>query len=82
VVLAPSWFAAGARSVLLFGASLLVAALMVRANGAPQASRDVHRDEIARFAPRPVQGTIQLGGEMILVVVLTWAFRGPLKIRL
>jgi hypothetical protein len=82
VVLAPSWFAAIARSFLLFVASLLVVALMLGAKGPPQPSREVHRDEIARFAPRPVQGVVQLGGELLLVVVLTWACRGPLKIRL
>jgi len=82
VFLAPSWFAAIRRSLLLFLASLLVAAVMLGAKGPPQPSRDVHRNEIQRYAPRPLQGVVQLGGEVILVVGLTWACRGPLKIRL
>ncbi|MGH7618777.1 MAG: hypothetical protein ACREPM_16270 [Gemmatimonadaceae bacterium] len=82
VALAPTWFAAGARSLSFLGAMVLVAAVMLGAKGPPQSSREVRRDEIARFAPRPVPGIAQLGGELLLVVVLTWACRGPLKIRL
>ncbi len=82
VVLAPNWLAAAARSLLLLGAMLLVAVLMLGAKGPPQSSRDVRRDEIARFAPRAVPGAAQLGGQLLLVVVLTWACRGALKIRL
>jgi hypothetical protein len=59
-----------------------VTAVMFFANGPPQSSRDVRRDEIARFAPRLVQGVAQLGGETLLVVGLTWACREGLKIRL
>jgi hypothetical protein len=55
---------------------------MLGAKGLPQSSREVHRDEIARFAPRLLPGVAQLGGELLLVVGLTWACRGPLKIRL
>jgi hypothetical protein len=82
VVLAPNWFTAAARSLLLLGAMLLVATIMLGAKGLPQSSREVHRDEIARFAPRLLPGVAQLGGELLLVVGLTWACRGPLKIRL
>lgn len=82
VVLAPSRFAAAARSLLLLGAMLLVAAIMLVAKGPPQSSRDVRRNEIARFAPEVLPGVAQLGGQLLLVVVLTWACRGPLKIRL
>lgn len=48
----------------------------------PQTSRDVRRNEIVRFAPKLLPDVAQLGGEMLLVVVLTWTCRGPLKIRL
>ena len=82
VVLAPSWFAAVARSLVLLGAMLLVGAVMLGAKGPPQSSRDVRRDEVARFAPEPLSGIAQLGGEMLLVVVLTWTCGGLLKIRL
>jgi hypothetical protein len=80
--LAPNWFAAVARSLLLLGAMLVVAVIMLGAKGPPQSSREVRRDEIARFAPGLLPGVAQLGGEMFLVVVLTWICRGPLKIRL
>lgn len=82
VVLAPNGFAAAARSLLLLGAILLVAAVMLGANGPPQSSREVQRDEISRFAPRPLLGVAQLGGQVLLLVGLTWACRGALKIRL
>jgi len=82
VVLAPNWFAATTRSLLLLGAMLLVAAIMLGTKGPPQTSRDVRRDEIARFAPRLLPGVAHLGGQILLVVVLTWACREPLKIRL
>jgi hypothetical protein len=82
VVLAPNWFAAAARSLLLLGALLLVAAMMIGANGPPQSTREVRRDEIARFAPRLLPGVAQLGGQVLLLVGLTWACRGALKIRL
>ena len=82
VVLAPNWLAGAARSLLLLGAMLLVAVIMLGAKGPPQSSRDVRRNEIARFAPRAVPGVAQLGGQLLLVVVLTWACRGALKIRL
>lgn len=82
VVLAPTWFTAAARSVVLLGAMLLVAAIMLRTKGPPQSSRDVRRNEIARFAPRLLPGVAELGGQLLLVVGLTWACRGALKIRL
>lgn len=82
VVLAPNWFAAAVRSFLLLGAMLLVAVIMLGAKGPPQSSRDVRRNEIARFAPRLLPGVAEVGGQMILVVGLTWACRGALKIRL
>jgi len=81
-VLAPNWFAAAARSLLLLGAILLVAAIMLGAKGPPQSSREVRRNEIARFAPRLLPGVAQLGAQLLLVVGLTWTCRGPLKIRL
>ena len=84
--LAPNWFAGAARSLLLVGAMLLVGAAMLGAKGRPQSSRDVRRDvrrdEISLFTPRPLSGIAQLGGETLLVVVLTWACRQSLKIRL
>jgi TRAP-type C4-dicarboxylate transport system permease small subunit len=82
VVLAPNWLTAAARSLLLLAAMLLVGAIMLGAKGPPRSSRDVRRDEIARFAPRVVPGVAQLGGQLLLVVVLTWACGGALKIRL
>lgn len=82
VVLAPSWFAAAWRSLLFLGTMLLVAALMLDAKGRPQPSREVQRDEIRLFASRPISGTVQLGGEVLLLCGLTWACRGFLKIRL
>ena len=82
VVLAPNWLVATVRSLSLLGAMLLVAAIMLGAKGPPQSSRDVRRDEIARFAPRLLPGVVDLGGQVILVVGLTWACRGALKIRL
>jgi hypothetical protein len=82
VVLAPNWFAAAARSLLLLGAMLLVAAIMFVAKGPTQSSRDVRRNEIVLFAPRLVEGVAQLGGEALLVIVLTWGCREGLKIRL
>jgi TRAP-type C4-dicarboxylate transport system permease small subunit len=82
VGLGPSWFAAAARSLLVLGALLLVAAIMLGAKGTPQSSRDVRRDEIAHYAPRLVAGVADLGIQMLLVVGLTWACRGPLRIRL
>jgi hypothetical protein len=82
VVLAPNWFAAAVRSLLLLGAMLLVATALLAANGPPQSSRDAQRNEIARYAPRLAQGVADLGGQMLLVVVLTWGCRGGLKIRL
>jgi len=82
VVFARNWFAATTRSLLLLGAMLLVAAIMLGTKGPPQTSRDVRRDEIAHFAPRLLPGVAQFGGQMLLVVVLIWACREPLKIRL
>ena len=80
--LAPSWFAALTRSLLVLGAMVVVGIAMLRAKGPTQSSRDVRRDEIALFAPRPVLGIAQLVEQMLLVVVLTSACRGPLKVRL
>jgi hypothetical protein len=82
VVLAPSRLAGAVRSLLLVVAMLLVGAVMLAANGPPQSSRDAHRDEIKRYAPRLFQGAAQLGGESLLVVGLAWACGGALKIRL
>jgi hypothetical protein len=82
LVLAPNWFAVTTRSLSLLGAMLLVAAVMLGAKRPPQLNREVRRDGIARFSPRLLPGIAKLGGEMLLVVALTWTCRGPLKIRL
>jgi hypothetical protein len=82
VRLAPNWFAAIARSFLLLGAMVVVGGVILGVNGPTESRRDVRRNEIALFAPRPLQGIAELGEQMLLIVVLAWACRGPLKIRL
>jgi hypothetical protein len=82
VVLAPNGLAGAMRSGLVLGAILLVAALMLGAKGPPRSNRDVRRDEVRIFSPRPLVGIAELTKQMLLVVVLTWACRGPLRIRL
>ena len=82
IALARKSLATAARSLFVLGAMLLVGAVMLGAKGPPQSSRDVHRNEIALFAARPLLGIVQLSGETLLLIGLTWACRGPLKIRL
>ena len=74
--------ATAARVLFVLGAMLLVAAVMLGAKGPPQPSRDVRRNEIVLFAARPLLGIVQLSGEVLLLIGLTWACRGALKIRL
>ena len=82
VVIAPNWFAAALRSLLVLVAMLGVTALMLWAKGPPQSSRAVDWNDITLFAPRLVKGVVQLGAETLLVVVVTWGCREGLKIRL
>lgn len=82
IVVAPNGFAAAARSFLVLGAMLLVAAAMFAAKGSPRSSRDVGRNEIEEFAPRLVEGVSQLGVQTLIVIVVAWGCREGLKIRL
>lgn len=82
VVLAPSRIAAALRLILVAGAMLLVGVAMVGAKGVPVVSRKAQWNEFELYAPQPVKGAAQLGGELILVIGLSWGCGAMLKIRL
>lgn len=82
VRVAPSWIAAAARSLLLFGGAMLIAAVLYAANGAPTLSRKSKFDELARFAPSLGSGITDLATEALVLIGVTWLWRDGLKVRL
>lgn len=82
VSLAPTWRAAGARTLMIAAALAVVAGGMYLIDGPPMSSRAVRQNEIARFAPSVGRGLTQLLGETALLALATGVARLGLKIRL
>jgi hypothetical protein len=82
VILAPTWRAAGARTLMLAMGLAVVAGGMYLIDGPPMSSRAVHQNEIARFTPAVGRGLTQFLGETALLVFATGVARLGLKIRL
>ena len=82
VRLAPSWFAAIARSLLLLTAALLIGAVMYSINGEPTLSRKSKFNELVRFARKLGEGTGEVATETIVLIGVTMWFRLGMKVRL
>ena len=82
VRLAPSWFAAIVRSLLLFTAAMAIAAVMYAANGPPTLSRKSKFNEFERFAPRLAGGMADIFTEALVLIGVTAWFRLGMKVRL
>ena len=74
---------------LAFGAAVIVLAALAVAGaaflwlGPPALAREYHvKNEVARFAPTVGHGLLQLGGETFLLVLVAFAGRRWLRIRL
>jgi hypothetical protein len=67
---------------ILFSASVIAGALFLWL-GPPATAREYHvKSEIERFVPTVGHGLIQLGGETFLLILVAYAARRWLRIRL
>ena len=71
----------GRSAVLLFAAGIVAAGTLVM-EGRPVRSRDIHRDERARFASPLSRGLVQFFGEAMLTAGAVYLGRRWLRIRL